>query len=384
MKVHPANGPAIPIIPRRQQKTFFGMAGNKPLICPVCSSNRPVNRWSATGVSHVTTSLFRRLAITLVTGVSTFGLAGAALAETAGDDQPEQGSSIDAEDETEERESSASTSGWRLEPGLRLTARGITARTTAPGEDEIIDGNAFAIIATPTLVLTNDDVTVTLRNATTRLEFEDPNRLDRWQNAARLSVSYNLADATTITAFGERSDNILAAEFTSTDEWEYGGEIQHSFNQANRLTLGASWRERSYDDAAGSTGSGVRVDGEYRYRFGANHYATLRGRYDEITSDDDLRRNLSRWLAEASYQQPIAKDLRMRGELSYQKLDFSGRTLATGGNRQDDLFWPELTMIWSPGPWRFAAEGRYIVRNSTDPVFDRSGYRVELEASYAF
>ncbi len=329
----------------------------------------------------MTTTLSRRLALTFVTGVSTFGLASAALAEN---DQPELGSSIDADAEAEERENAENASGWRLEPGLRLTARGITARTTAPGEDEVIDGNAFAIIATPSLVLTNDDVTVTLRNATTRLEFEDPNRIDRWQNAARLSISYNLADATTITAFGERSDNILAAEFTSTDEWEYGGEIQHSFNQANRLTLGASWRERSYDDAAGSTGSGVRVDGEYRYRFGANQYATLRGRYDEITSDDDLRRNLSRWLAEASYQQPIAKDLRMRGELSYQKLDFSGRTLATGGNRQDDLFWPELTMIWSPGPFRFAAEGRYIVRNSTDPVFDRSGYRVELEASYAF
>ena len=117
---------------------------------------------------------------------------------------------------------------------------------------------------------------------------------------------------------------------------------------------------------------------------GANHYAFLRGRYDEINSDDNARRNLSRWLAEASYQRPIAKDLRLRGELSYQRLDFSGRALETGGVRQDDLFWPELTLIWSPGPWRVAAEGRYIVRNSTDPAFDRSGYRFELEASYAF
>jgi hypothetical protein len=329
----------------------------------------------------MTTPLPRRLACALALTASTFGLASAALAETADTDQPENGAGADIEDEAETRSDAAS--GWRLEPGLRLTARGIAARSTAPGEDEVIDGNAIAIIATPSLVLTNDDVTVTLRNATTRLEFEDANRIDRWQNTARLSVSFDLSDATSITAFGERSDNLLAAEFTSTDEWEYGGEIEHSFNEANRIQLGASWRERRYDDTANSSGSGVRVDGEYRYRFGANRYAYLRGRYDEINSLE-ARRNLSRWLAEASYQHPIADDLRVRGELSYQRLDFSGRTLATGGVRQDDLFWPELTLIWSPGPWRFAAEGRYIVRNSTDTAFDRSGYRFELEASHAF
>jgi hypothetical protein len=331
----------------------------------------------------VTTPLSRRFALTLAITVSTFGLASPALAEAADADQPETGAGADVEDENEETARS-DNSGWRLEPGLRLTARGIAARSTAPGEDEVIDGNAIAIVATPSLALTNDDITVTLRNATTRLEFEDETRIDRWQNAARLSVQFDLSDATSITAFGERSDNILAAEFTSTDEWEYGGEISHSFNRANRVQLGASWRERSYDDTENSSGSGVRVDGEYRHRFGANHYAFLRGRYDEIASDENLRRNLTRWLAEASYQRPIAEDLRLRGELSYQRLDFSGRTLTTGGVRQDDLFWPEVTLIWSPGPWRVAAEGRYIVRNSTDPVFDRSGYRFELEVSHAF
>ncbi len=330
-----------------------------------------------------TLSIAGRLAQALAIAIPAVCFATAALAESADNDQPEQGSSIDVEDEPDTDRVDTATSGWRLEPGLRLTARGITARTTAPGEDEVIDGNALAAVITPSLVLTNDDITVTLRNATTRLEFEDPNRLDRWQNSARLSARFNLPGGSAITAFGERADNLLSAEFTSTDEWEYGGEIEHSFDRANRVTLGASWRERSYDDAAGSTGDGVRIDGEYRYRFGANHYAFLRGRYDEINSAE-ARRNLARWLAEASYQRPIAKDLRMRGELSYQRLDFSGRTLATGGVRQDDLFWPELTLIWSPGPWRIAAEGRYIVRNSTDPAFDRSGYRFELEVSHAF
>ncbi len=305
-------------------------------------------------------------------------------AETAEAEPAEQGRGIDDEvEDTAAKAKSGSGSGWRLDPGLRITARGITARTTAPGEDEVIDGNALAAVITPQLVLANDDVTVTLRNATTRLEFEDPDRTDRWQNTARLSVAYDLSDATRISAFGERSDNILAAEFTSTDEWEFGGEVMHSLNDANRVTLGASWRERAYDDATGSRGQGVRIDGEYRYRFGPNHYAFLRGRYDEITSAE-ARRNLSRWLAEASYQRPIASDLRVRGEFSYQRLDFGGRPVAGGGVRQDDLFWPELTLIWSPGPWRIAGEARYIVRNSTDPAFDRSGYRFEVEVSHAF
>ncbi len=305
----------------------------------------------------------------------------AAFAETAVPDQDSQGSTID--DETDDVAAAKAGSGWSLAPGLRLTARGVTARSTAPAEDEVVDGNALAVVITPSVVLAKDDVTVTLRNATTKLEFEDVGRTDRWQNAARAAISFDLSDATRLTAFGERSDNILAAEFTSTDEWEFGGEIMHSLDAANRLALGASWRARSYDDAMGSSGDGIRVDGEYRYRFGPNHYAFLRGRYDEINSSE-ARRNLTRWLAEASYQRPITSDLRLRGELSYQRLDFGGRPVAGGGVREDELFWPELTLIWSPGPWRIAGEARYVVRNSTDPAFDRSGYRFEVEVSHAF
>lgn len=327
-------------------------------------------------------SLTRKLVQALFLSIPVVCFSTAAFAKVADPDQSAQESGID-EDEAEDPAAAKPASGWRLDPGLRITARGITARTTAPGEDEVIDGNAIAAVITPSLVLTNDDVTVTLRNATTRLEFEDPERTDRWQNAARLSVAYDVSDATRLTAFGERSDNILAAEFTSTDEWEFGGEVLHSFNAANRIALGASWRERSYDDDAGSRGEGIRVDGEYRYRFGANHYAFLRGRYDEINSPE-ARRNLSRWLAEASYQRPIATDLRVRSELSYQRLDFGGRPVVGGGVREDELFWPELTLIWSPGAWRVAGEARYIVRNSTDPAFDRSGYRFEVEISHAF
>jgi hypothetical protein len=330
---------------------------------------------------NLTPTAASRIVQALTLAIPALCFATAAFAETAEQEPSEQGSGI--ADDTDEAADAKPGSGWQIDPGLRLTARGIAARSTAPGEDEVIDGNAIALVVTPSLVLTRDDVTVTLRNATTRLEFEDAGRTDRWQNAARLSISYDLSDATRLTAFGERSDNILAAEFTSTDEWEFGGEVQHSLDDANRLQLGASLRARSYDDDAGSRGDGVRVDGEYRYRFGPNHYAFLRGRYDEINSAE-ARRNLSRWLAEASYQRPIATDLRLRGELTYQRLDFGGRPVAGGGSREDNLFWPELTLIWSPGAWRVAGEARYVVRNSTDPAFDRSGYRFEVEVSHAF
>ncbi len=325
--------------------------------------------------------VFRRPAIAACAlTASVAGIAPAAQAQVSALNQPEDGIEVVEEDDSR---TTRDESGWRLDPGLRLTMRGIAARSTAPAEDEVIDGNAAALVATPSLEIGNDAVTVAIRNTVTRLEFESPTRSDRWQNSARLSARFNLSGTTRITGFGERSDNSLATEFTSTDEWEFGGEIEHSFDAANRVQLGASWRERRYDDTDNSTGSGVRADGEYRHRFGASHYAYLRGRYDEINSDK-ARRNLDRWVMEASYQRPIARDLRVRSELTYQRLDFSQRALAGGGVRQDDVFWPELTLIWSPGPWRLAAEGRYIVRNSTDPAFDRSGYRFELEASHTF
>jgi hypothetical protein len=340
-------------------------------------------RWLATGAFRVTTTTMRALGQALALTTAVLVPATAALGETATADQAEPEAGIETEEE-KEAQAIGAASGWRVDPGLRVTLRGITARSTAPAEDEVIDGNAIAMVATPSLVLSKDDVTVTFRNSLTRLEFEDAGRTDRWQNTARLSLRYDLSDTASITAFGERSDNLLTAEFTSADEWEAGSELELRLDPANRVQLGASWRARSYDDATGSSGDGIRVDGEYRYRLAANHYVFLRGRYDEIASDDNLRRDLKRWLAEASYQRPIAPDLRVRGELTYQQLDFTGRPLVTGETRRDDLFWPELTLIWSPGAWRVAGEARYIVRNSTDPEFDRSGYRFELEVSHEF
>ncbi|MBA4080549.1 MAG: hypothetical protein C0496_04750, partial [Erythrobacter sp.] len=135
----------------------------------------------------------RRLLQAFALAIPVMCFATAAFAETAAPDQDSQGSTIDVESE---EAAAKAGSGWSLDPGLRFTARGITARSTAPAEDEVVDGNALAVVITPSLVLAKDDVTVTLRNATTRLEFEDEARTDRWQNAARLAVAYDLSNAT--------------------------------------------------------------------------------------------------------------------------------------------------------------------------------------------
>jgi hypothetical protein len=318
--------------------------------------------------------LRQRLTAALAITVSSFGLLHPASAAAL----------TPADPEVEATGSAATTaSGWQIDPGLRLTVRAISTEASVQADDEIIEGDAFAFVVVPSLTLTNEDTRVTFRNAATRIEYRDETRADRWQNTARLGVRFGLGDGTSATLFGERSDNLFAAEFASAEEWEAGGELEHEFDAANRVQLGASWRERSYDDIERSNGDGLRVDAEYRYRFAANHYAFVRARYDRIGSDNQ-RRNLTRWRAEASYQNPIARDLRARGGLSYQRLDFFGRPLASGGVRQDDLFEPELALIYSPGSWRIAAEARYIVRKSTDPEFDRSGYRIELEVSHAF
>ncbi len=318
------------------------------------------------------------IAIALAISVSTFGLASVAYAETASNNSQE--TEFERDQETAATEDH---SGWRLEPGLRVIARAVSTGSRIRIEDESVNGNALVFVAIPTLSVIKDDVSVTFSNSVSRYEFDERGRSGRWLNSARLTGQYDLTENTAISAFGERSDNLFLAEAPSADEWEVGGEVEHSFDKTSRVQLGASWRERSYDDAANSDGSGPRIDGEYRYRFGRNHYAFLRGRYETINSDTPIR-ELDRWRAEASYQRPIAPDLRLRSELTYQRLSFPGRTLAGGGVREDDLFWPELTLTYSPGAWRISTEARYVVRNSTDPDFDRSGYRLELEVSHAF
>jgi len=74
----------------------------------------------------------RRLLQAFALAIPVMCFATAAFAETAAPDQDSQGSTID--DESDDA-ATKSGSGWSLDPGLRLTARGVTARSTAPAED---------------------------------------------------------------------------------------------------------------------------------------------------------------------------------------------------------------------------------------------------------
>jgi hypothetical protein len=74
----------------------------------------------------------------------------------------------------------------------------------------------------------------------------------------------------------------------------------------------------------------------------------------------------------------------VRPSVSWSRIEFAGRTLTAGGFRRDTVLSPEIELVYSPGAWRFAAEARYVARQSTDAAFDRSGYRFALEISREF
>ena len=273
--------------------------------------------------------------------------------------------------------------GWSVDPGLDSSVRIVTAQSAIRDDDETIDGDAISFGLAPFVQFERQNARITVRNSLKRIEYFPEDRTDRWQNVASVVGDFEISGRTSVRVFGERGDNLSTAEFFRTDQWEVGTRIQNAFDEANRVRLGASWRERQYDDSAGSTGEGPQIDGEYRYRFGANHYLYARGRYEEIDSPQPAR-NMNRWSAFLLYQIPVARNLRLRPELSYRDLKYPGRDLTTGGFRRDEIFAPELTVLYSPGPWLVLAEAKYISRNSTDPRFDRGGYRFAIEVIHEF
>lgn len=284
---------------------------------------------------------------------------------------------------TAHAQDSADAKPQRIDAEVEVTGRLMLAETEARADDDILDGSFVSLRVAPTVKLTRDNAVFSISNATTRVAYFSDDRTDRWQNVARVQADFDLSKATSLQLSGERSDNILTAEAPLTDEWEAGARIEHALDSANRIALGARWRERSYDDIDRSDGRGPRFDAEYRHRFAANHFAYLRGRYESIASDND-RRDVKRWLASAAYQRPLARDLVLRPSLSWYDIEYSGRALSATSFRRDTVISPEVEIAYSPGAWRFAASARYIDRNSNDPQFDRSGYRFVLEISHAF
>jgi hypothetical protein len=270
-----------------------------------------------------------------------------------------------------------------IDTALVVTGRLMLAETDGRVDDDIVDGSLVALRIAPSIKLKRGDALITLSNAATRVEYFSEGRTDRWQNIARLEAAYRPNAATMLHLSGERSDNILTAEAPLADEWEAGAGIEQSIGAASRVSLDARWRERRYDDVDQSRGHGPRFDAEYRYRFAANHYAFVRGRFESIESATD-RRDVKRWTVAASYQRPLVRDLSLRPSLTWSDTEFSGRPVIGGGFRRDRVLSPELSLLYSPGRWRFSADARYIARQSTDPQFDRAGTRFALEVSHVF
>ena len=275
------------------------------------------------------------------------------------------------------------TRGWSIDPALDVSARAATSQSAIRDDEEVIIGDAIAFGLAPSVRFEKGDTVITIRNSLKRVEYFSDDRTDRWQNIASITADQAFSDRFAVRAFAERGDNVPTAEFFRADQWEVGGRVETEFDDANRVRLGASWRERDYDDVARSHGEGPQIDGEYRYRFGANHYLYARGRYEEIDSVEDARR-MNRQSAFLVYQIPVAKDLRLRPELSYRDLEYPGRALPEGGFRRDEIVSPEVTAVYRPGPWQVSAEAKYIWRESNDPRFDRGGYRFAIEVGYEF
>lgn len=278
---------------------------------------------------------------------------------------------------------SAQDEGWTLDPALDVALRAVTANLDLRDDDAPINGDAVAVLVSPSVTATNGPLTLRLRNSTYRIEYLEDDFSDRWRVVTGAEIAYATDLDGSVGAFLEYGDNLATAEFPRTDQWQYGAEVERRFGTEHRLRLQGSWRDRSYADLAESEGSGPEVSGEYRYRFAANHYLYVRGSLEDIDSDT-ARREFDRQAASVAYQRPLARDFRIRPQLSYRHTDFTGRVLPEGGFRSDDVLIPEMTLLYSPGDWLFSLEGRYLLRQSTDPEFDRNGYRIALEARYEF
>lgn len=272
---------------------------------------------------------------------------------------------------------------WTLDTSLDVAVRAVTANLDLRDDDSAINGDAVAVLVAPSITATNGPLSLRLRNSTYRIEYLEDDFTDRWRVVTGVDVGYVTDADGSVGAFLEYGDNLATAEWPRTDQWRYGAELERRFGTEHRVRLQGSWRDRSYDDLADSEGSGPEIDGEYRYRFAANHYLYLRGSLEDIESDS-ARRNFDRQGASIAYQRPLARDFRIRPQVSYRHTDFTGRTLPDGGFRSDDIVIPELTLLYSPGDWLFSLEGRYLLRDSTDLEFDRNGYRIALEARYEF
>ncbi|WAT16952.1 hypothetical protein OZN62_08360 [Aurantiacibacter sp. MUD11] len=279
---------------------------------------------------------------------------------------------------------------WKVDLMARVEL-GIVSSESSDQDDELIVNGDGGYLRGQLSVSLEDD------NTEFRLE-ADRIQVERFGSATgrprydrdrfTLSVTQGLGEDWEVQLRGRIYDDLVTVESSDTDEVSAAIRIEYEPVLDHRVRATVTWREREYADTAGpggtaSQGDGIRVDLDYRYRFGRYHYLGLDLRAEEIDSANPVR-NYTRESAALSYTHPLTRDLRIRPAMEWRHTVFDGRIAPDGQPREDDQYVPEIELLWWPGNWRIEAEAKYIFSDSNDPVRDREGYRVSLSVGYVF
>jgi len=281
----------------------------------------------------------------------------------------------------------AQEEGWTLDPYARLELSAISADSSDQDGELIINGDALTFRAQGGLEFGDGTTSFTIEADRIQVFRPGSGRRDSDRDRFTASVEHEVSDDVDVRLRARYYDDLVSAEYNDTDEKQIAGRVTYEPVKAHRFRLEGTWREREYDDAMGpgggsSTGSGPRVDAEYRHRLGRYNYLTFDLRAEEIASDNDARR-YSRQSGAVSYTQPITRNLRVRPAVEVRRTRFDGR-LVDGDPRDDVQVIPEVELLWWPGDWRIEAEAKYINSSSNDPQRDREGYRLSLSVGHVF
>ncbi len=281
----------------------------------------------------------------------------------------------------------AEEEGWRLDPYVRIELAAISADSSDQDGELVINGDAITFRAQGGLEFADGTTSFTVE--ADRIQVFRPGRNRRNTDRDRFTAmaETEVAADVDVRLRARYYDDLVTAEFNDTDEQQLAARVTYEPVKAHRFRLEGTWREREYDDGMGpgggsTSGSGPRIDAEYRHRFGRYNYLTFDLRAEEIRSDNAERR-YSRQSGAISYTQPITRDLRVRPAVEVRKTRFDGRPV-DGEPRDDTQIMPEVKVLWWPGDWRIEGKAKYIHASSNDPLRDREGYRLSLSVGHVF
>lgn len=270
-----------------------------------------------------------------------------------------------------------------VNPFLRLELDTVFSEAQVDEGDEDIDASAIVGEVTAGIKFKSGNTAVEFAGQSEYIEFSDPGFTDRWRHYGRVTVDHDFDPQWNLRARAGKSLRFPSAEYFDIDETEFGLRLRYQPVRAHRFGSSLVWRERSYNDPENSQGSGPRIEGDYRYRFGRYHYLAIDARHEEISSDDPARR-YDRQAVAVTYTHPLTDELRIRPKIAYRETAFSGRILQSGEIRTDRQYTPEIEVLWWPDDWRTSAELQYRKRDSNDPERRLSGLRAQVTIARVF